>query len=46
VLPFSAADHDLPPFDVDILHADRHRFKQAKAASVKKFVNEAKGRNG
>jgi hypothetical protein len=34
----------LPPFEVDILHANCHRFKQSKAASVKKLANEANGR--
>lgn len=42
VLPFSTAYHDLPPLEVDILHADRHGFKRGKAASVKKLAYEAK----
>ena len=45
MLPFSAAHHDLPPFEADIFHADCHRDEQTKAASVKKFANQAKERD-
>ena len=45
VLSFSAADHDLPSIEVDVLDADRERFEEAKAASIEELADEAKGRD-